>query len=116
MSLLTEAFESFTVINKVSASDGYGGINVTYADGAKIQGAMIFNSSSTIKIAEALGATGVYTFTVRRDILLDYHSIVRRESDQTIFRITTESDDNKTPMSASLDMRQYSAERWKLDE
>lgn len=116
MSLLTEALETVTIINKIAESDGYGGIEITYTDGAKIKAALTFDSSNEAKIAEAMGATSTYTVTVRKDIELDYHTILRRESDGAIFRLTSNSDDRKTPESAALNMRQYSAERWKLDE
>jgi hypothetical protein len=37
-----------------------------------------------------------------------------RNSDGKIFRITSDGDDNHTPKSATLDMRQVSAEEWSL--
>ena len=36
------------------------------------------------------------------------------ESDKKIFRLTSNSDDRKTPEEATLNMRQYSAEEWNL--
>lgn len=114
MSLLDEAFENFTVINRAVVDDGYGGITTVWSDGATIKGAMVFDGSGLTKIAQALGVTATYTFTVRKDVELDYYTVVRRDSDKKIFRLISNSDDKKTPKSASLDMRQYSAEEWKL--
>jgi hypothetical protein len=45
MSLLDEAYEEYTLLDKVRTDDGYGGFDVTWTDGAKIQGAMVFNTS-----------------------------------------------------------------------
>lgn len=114
MSLLENAYEDFTVINKTIVDDGYGGTTTVYTDGITIKGAMVFNSSTEMVIAQAMGATSAYTLTVKKNVVLDYHTIIRRESDKKIFRLTSNSDDKKTPEEASLNMRQYNAEEWKL--
>ena len=114
MSLLDNAMENFTVINKSIEDDGYGGTTVVWKDGATIKGAIVLDSSTQMKIAEQMGATASYTLTVRKNIELDYHTVLRRENDKKIFRLVSNTDDKKTPDSASLNMRQYSAEEWKL--
>ena len=114
MSLLDSMFETFTVINKSVIDDGYGGQTTVWTDGATIQGAMVFNSSTQMKIAQAMGVTAAYTLTVRKSVELDYHTVLRREIDGKIFRLTSDSDDKKTPPSAGLNMRQYDAEEWTL--
>ena len=67
-----------------------------------------------MKIAEAMGVTATYTLTVKRNVALDYHTVLRRESDKKIFRLVSDSDDKKTPEEAALDMRQYDAEEFVL--
>lgn len=114
MSLLDNAFENFTVINKVTTADGYGGTTTQWVDGATIQGAIVYDGSTQMKVAMAAGVKAAYTFTVRKSVALDYHDVIRRESDGKIFRLTTNSDDMKTPETAALNMRQYSAEEWAL--
>lgn len=114
MSLLDNAFESFTVMNKISSDDGYGGISVSWQNGATIKGAIVFDSSVQMRIAQSMGATSAYTLTVKKSIELDYHTILKRASDGKIFRITSNSDDKKTPEEATLNMRQYTAEEWEL--
>ena len=114
MSLLDDAFEDFTVLNKIVVDDGYGGTQIAWLDGASIKGAIIFDSSTQMKVAQAAGVTSAYTLTVRKSVLLDFHTVVRRESDKKIFRLLSNSDDKKTPASAVLDMRQYQAEEWQL--
>lgn len=115
MSLLDEAMESFVILNKSVIDDGYGGVETIWSDGATIKGAMMFDSSAQMKTAMAAGSTAAYTFTVGKHINLDFHTVLRRESDGAIFRLVTNSDDKKTPNSSSLDMRQYSAEEWRLN-
>ena len=114
MSLLTEAYEKLTVLNKTLQPDGYGGVITTYTDGPTIEGALILDSSAEQTIAQALGTSQAYTLTVRKDIELDYHTVIRRESDGSVFRLTSNTDDKKTPESATLNMRQYTAERWQI--
>lgn len=114
MSLLEEAYEDFTVMNKSIVDDGYGGIATVWSDGATIQGAIVFDSSTQMKVAQAMGVTSAYTLTVRKSIELDYNTVIRRKSDNKIFRLTSNSDDKKTPNSAGLNMRQYSAEEWTI--
>lgn len=114
MSLLSMAFENFTVINKAVVDDGYGGTTTVWTDGATVSGAMVFDSSVQMKIAQAMNVKGAYTLTVKRSTVLDYHTVLRRESDKALFRLTSNSDDKKTPEGAGLDMRQYTAEEFKL--
>lgn len=114
MSLLENAYEDFTVVNKAIIDDGYGGTTTVWTDGVTIKGAMVFDASTQMKVAQAMGVTSAYTFTVQKNVELDYHTVLRRESDQKIFRLTSNSDDKKTPEEATLNMRQYSAEEWKL--
>jgi len=116
MSLLESAYEDFTIINKSVVDDGYGGTTVVWSDGATIDATAVFDSSTQMKVAAAMGVTSAYTITVKKAYDLDYHTVLRRERDKKIFRITSNSDDKKTPQSAGLDMRQYSAEEWKLNE
>lgn len=114
MSLLENAYEDFTILNKSIVDDGYGGVTTEWTDGATIKGVMVFDNSTQMKIAQAMGVTGSYTFTVKKSIELDYHTVLRRDSDSKLFRLTSNSDDKKTPNTAGLDMRQYSAEEWHL--
>lgn len=115
MSLLEEAYEDFTIINKTVVDDGYGGTATVWTDGATIKGAMVYDNSTQMKVAQAMGVTASYTLTVKKSLELDYHTVLRRESDKKIFRLITNSDDNKTPVSAGLDMRQYNCEEFRYE-
>ena len=115
MSLLDEAFEDYKILNKIVVDDGYGGTTKVWSEGATIQGAMVFDASNGGKIAMAMGVQSVYTLTTRRNIVLDYHEVLKRVRDNKIFRVTSDGDDKYTPASASLDMRQVTCEEWVLD-
>jgi len=114
MSLLDEYMENCVMIDKTTASDGRGGFDYVFVDGAEFQAAIILDSSIQAKIAEQQGVTGVYKVTTTKSINLQYHDIFKRVSDGKIFRATSDGDDNKTPVSATLNMRQVSAEEYTL--
>ena len=116
MSLLENAYEDFTILNKSVVDDGYGGVVTQWSDGAVVKGAMVFDNSAQMKTAQAAGYKAAYTLTVKKHIELDFHTVLRRESDGVIFRLVSNSDDKKTPDSAYLNMRQYSVEEFKLNE
>lgn len=114
MSLLNDAMEVFTILNRVIVNDGYGGTKVTWSDGVEIIGAMVFDTSNEAKIAMSLGVKSNYTFTTNKNVNLQYHDVIRRKSDSKIFRVTSDGDDKFTPISATLNMRQVTCEEWEL--
>ena len=116
MSLLSQAYEEMVMIDKTTTEDGRGGVIPTWKDGAKFKAAVVLNSTMQARIGEKQGVTALYTITTNKSINLQYHDIFRRTSDGKIFRVTSDGDDEKTPASASLDMRQVSAEEWKLTD
>ena len=114
MSLLSEAMERCTILNKTRTEDGDGGFITTYVDGAEFLGALVKDSSTEMLIAQAQGVKAVYTVTTNRNVMLEFHDVFRREKDKKIFRVTSNGIDKNTPLSASLDMRQVTAEEWEI--
>lgn len=110
MSLLDEQFEDFTVMNKAIVDDGYGGTKTVWSEGASIKAAVSYRDSDQMRVAQALGSVSMYYFICRKDLAFDFHDVVKRDSDGKYFRLTTNSDDFKTPKSAGLNMRIYDAE------
>ena len=114
MSLLSEAMEKCVMVDRQTTSDGYGGFIATWVDGAGIDAAIVLDSSMEARIAEKQGVTALYTITTKKNVNLQYHDVLRRKSDGKIFRVTSDGDDKHTPDSASLNMRQVTAEEWVL--
>lgn len=114
MSLVDEMMSDFEIINKSVVDDPEGGTQTIWTDGATIQAVAVKDSSMQAKIAEAQGVTSVYTIVTSKENALDFHTVLRRKSDGTIFRITEEDADNKTPESSNLDIKKLSAEKWRL--
>lgn len=114
MSLLAEAYENFIMMDRQTRPDGYGGIETTWTEGAEIQAAVTYNSSVEALTAQAAGATALYTITTTKAVNLQYHDVIKRARDGKFFRVTSDGDDNFTPASATLDMRQVQAEEYTL--
>lgn len=110
MSLLQEAMESCILLNKQTTLDEYGGFVNTWVDGASFDAAITFDTSIEARTAEAQGVHSLYTVTTPRNVILQYHDIFRRVGDSKLFRVTSDGDDKFTPDSATLDMRQVTAE------
>ena len=116
MSLLSEAMENCTMLDKRTVPDGYGGFIPSWVPGAEFQAAIVLDSSMQARIAEQQGVTALYTITTKKSVNLQYHDVFKRSSDGKIFRVTSDGDDKHTPGSAGLNMRQVSAEEWVLSD
>lgn len=110
MSLLSEAMEDVAYIDKTTALDDYGGIITVWKEGAPFRAAIVFDTSMEARLAEKQGVTNLYTITTPRTITLKYGDIIRRKSDNKLFRITSDGTDKKSPLSSTLDMRVTTAE------
>lgn len=116
MSLLSEAMENCIMLDKRTTADGYGGYITSWIEGAEFQAAIVLDNSIEARIAEKQGVTALYTITTKKAVNLQYHDVFRRLKDGKIFRVTSDGDDNHTPASANLNMRQVSAEEWELTD
>ena len=112
MSLLDEFTSKCTMLDKSTTSDGYGGIITEWKDGAEFDAAITFDSSLQARVAESQGVKNLYTVTTKKNVNLQYHDVFRRESDKKIFRVASDGDDKNTPASATLNMRQVTAEEF----
>ena len=116
MSLLSEAMDNCIMLDKITTADGYGGYITSWVEGAEFQAAIVLDNSIQARVAEKQGVTALYTITTRKAFNLQYHDVFKRLSDNKIFRVMSDGDDKKTPNSASLNMRQVSAEEWILND
>lgn len=117
MSLLTESMEECVMLNRVTVPDGYGGRIDTWAESDfTFDAAIVFDTSIEARRAEAEGVRSLYTVTTDRGIVLEYHEAFKRVRDGKIFRVTSDGDDKYTPKSATLNMRQVTAEEWSIPQ
>lgn len=116
MSLLSEAMENCIILNKQTTADGYGGYITTWVEGAEFTAAITFDTSMEARTADKAGVTSLYTVTTSKSLTLQYHDVFRRVRDGKVFRVTSDGDDKFTPASATLNMRQVTAEEWSISD
>ena len=115
MSLLDIAMEDCVLLNKTSGPDGYGGRTEIWVESEFIfPAAIVFDTSIEARRADAEGVTSLYTITTKKSLTLEYHEVFKRLKDNKISRVTSDGDDKYTPSSATLNMRQVTAEEWSL--
>lgn len=114
MSLLDEYSDEFVIVNKTKVDDGYGGYTTVWTDGATISGALAPTSQNEVAIAGAMGEKTTHTLVVAKNIMLEYHEVLRRKSDGITFRVTNTDGGTYTPASAGLDLRRYRLEAWAI--
>ena len=116
MSLLDQAMKDCNMYRQVRRPDGYGGYTTVWTEDTEstFKAAITFDNSLEARVAAAQGVKSLYTVTTRKDKVLMYHDVIKRLSDGKILRITSDGDDKATPASASLNMRQCTAEEYTL--
>ena len=112
MSLLSEFMTKCVMLDRTTAPDGYGGYTTSWNEGAEFDAAVVLDTSMQARTAEKQGVTALYIVTTKKALNLQYHDVFKRLSDNKIFRVTSDGDDKKTPDSASLNMRQVTAEEY----
>ena len=103
------------MLNKSTVDDGYGGFRVEWTEGASFMSAITFYTSIEARTAEQQGVSSLYTVTIPKNIMLEYHDVFKRLRDGKIFRVTSDGDDKYTPDSATLNMQQVTAEEWSIN-
>lgn len=114
MTILDGIMTTCRRMDKVTADDLYGGTIETYQPGATFQAVIRKDSSMEALIAERSGLTEIFTVVVDKRIRLRLHDVIRRESDQQIFRITSDTLDSEAPEASTIKITKCTAERWTL--
>ena len=114
MSLIDSMMVDCVFMDKVHTSDGMGGYTTEWTEGAEIKAAIVKNSTMQARVAEKQGVTEVYTITVAKGTVLEYHDVIKRVSDNAIFRVTSNMKDSESPDVSTLRIGQVTAEKWEL--
>lgn len=114
MSLLFDAMEPCVYLQKTMVPDGVGGFAAAWTDGAVFDAAIVLDNSTVAMVAEAQGARKVYRVYVKRGTPLSFHDAFRRLSDGSVFRVTSDPADKRTPDRASIDVAVMGAEAWEV--
>lgn len=114
MSLIDSMTTPCVFMIPTKTPDSSGGYITEWAEGESLSAAVVRDTSTEARIAEAAGTVSVYTVTVPRDVHLPFHSVIKRLTDGKVFRITSDNAEKKTPVCTALDMAQSTAEEWRL--
>jgi hypothetical protein len=114
MSLIDDYKTACTLLEKRRVPDGEGGWHVVWEDGLQFEAAITNPNTIQSRVAEKQGMLSTYTVTTDKNVPLDFHDVFRRKSDGQVFRVTSDGTDKVTPMSASFEFSQVSAEEWQL--
>lgn len=83
-------------MDKKRTSDGEGGFITEWVDSAKIQAAIVRDTSTNARVAEKEGVTTTYTITTAKTVKLGYHDVLKTK-DGKIFRVTSNAGEKETP-------------------
>lgn len=108
--------EPCVLMEKTRQPDGLGGWITEWKEGARFQAAIGKDSSTAARQAEKEGVTELYTVTVSRNFPLEFHDAFRRLRDGHVFRVTSNIEDNTSPVFSTIDFGQVSAESWILEQ
>lgn len=108
--MLSDFFIDFNLQSRTPVSDGFGGVEWTYADAVPFKAGISTNSSNEAQIAYKNGLKTIYTIVCRKNLTLQQGDIVKRVMDNKLFRITSNSSDMETPSVAKESYWQVTAE------
>lgn len=114
MSLLKEAMETVVLMDKTTKLDSVGGQIHVWTEGIEFEAAIISDTSIEARIGQVQGVKSIYTVTLPKNIMLEYHDVFKRISDGKVFRVTSDWEDKQTPSRATFQFNQVTAEEWAL--
>lgn len=112
--LMAEKETSCTLLEKTRIPDGEGGWETSWVDGEGFKAVIEHASSIEARVAESEGMSSTFTVWTERGFTLDFHDLLRRDSDGQVFRVTSQGGDEQSPDSATFSLQHVSAERWQL--
>ena len=114
MPMIFDIMDKCHIIDIVTSDDAFGSATKSYRVGASIDAAIIKNSTTEAIVAEKQGVEEIFTLVTHSGSMLDYHSIVRRDSDKEYFIVTSREVDSKAPAQSTVQISKVNAERWKV--
>lgn len=102
-----------TKVKQERIPDGQGGFINTLKDDTKFLAAVVKSNSFDPIIAEKGISRASYVITTPSDVILNYHDMFKRNSDNKCFKVTSDIIDTHPPSCASFRFNQVFAEEWK---
>lgn len=114
MSLLDDFARTCVLMEKTRESDGAGGYNVTWTEGAEFSNYQALDTSMEARRAEKEGVTSVYSALVIKSLPIEYNDVFKDTSTGLTYRVTSIPSDKEAPASSTLNLKYFTAERWEL--
>lgn len=111
---LTDFFVKCRMMDKVTESDGFGGITTEYREGAEFNAGIATDQSTEAVIAYKDGMKVIYSIVTTDLVTLQQNDIVRRISDGLTLRVTSDAADMHTPPMSSQQYIKVTAEAVKI--
>lgn len=114
MSLLDSYARSCTIIEKKRVSDGEGGWEVQWSDGAEFTNYSALDTSMEARLAEKEGVTSKYSVLVNTAVPIDEFDYFRDNETGLTYRVTSIPEEKQAPKTASFSLKFFTAERKEL--
>ena len=114
VNLLQQMMEECLILNHVRTDDDFGGFKEAWTEGASFYAAIGKNGSPEQLVAEQQGVSEQFTVVVDDTLVLDYHDVFKRKSDNAIFRVTSKTTDSTAHPASTVRIAKVTAERWEL--
>jgi len=111
MSLLEDFARPCVLLEQTCVPDGAGGRETTWSEGAEFKNHLALNTSMEARRAEKEGVESVYSALVENDFPIRYGDYFKDKLTDITYRVTSNPDEKKTPMSSALDLKFFTAER-----
>ena len=105
-----EFYEDCQIIDYVSKPDGYGGVKWEQIPGAPFRAGIFLNNSNEAVIAGRVGNKAIFTVQTDLNVELEQNDVILRKKDGRMYRIMGNAIDMTTPLVASDQYREVSAE------
>lgn len=109
---LSDFYKDIFFLNKISNSDGLGGIEFIYMEGAKFKGVITIESNTETRIAEQQGLKSIYTLSTSKGIQIDFGDLIK--SEDKVYKVVSVKNELQTPHFSNLDLQQYELERYQI--
>lgn len=112
--MLFDSMEPYVKMAQTTIEDAGGGYTTGWTDALSFKGFVRKEQAPEIDAAGKTTVKEMLTVVVPSDVVLSYHDVIRRVSDGAIFRLTSNTADDKALAIASIQIAKANCERWVL--
>lgn len=114
VNLLTTMMQPCVMMDKTTVNDGMGGFTPTWVRGATFDAFVRKETAPELVVAEKQGVKETFTVVVPIGTPLEYHDVFMRLSDNAVFRLTSNVQDDAAPGASTVKIAKANCERWEL--